>query len=382
MENPTDTPKTIIYLDQSVISNLEKLLDPEFPRREQVLKDPFWLELFTTLDRLLSLQLIVCPDSYYHRTESLLSAEFNALQDVYSHLSNDCTFHDEARILGRQLLVCFRNYLEGYPERESVIDVSEVVNGDLHAWQDRIRVTVPYRPAAGEKTMYGEQRAKLHSALVESFKQWQQDATPFSIAMEEEAQVFGRAILESFLHPQNKRNHFEWLLSPAVSLVFDMFKVLERYAVTNPFEQLQRVSQYLLSPHLLLRVPYVRLQSMLYASIARKAQAGRQSLPNEGTITDVTAISALLQYCKAMFVDREMAGYLREIPLKDEVAHFGTRIFSLRVKEKFLEYLQEIEERAGERHLKVVKMFYGERWLRPFLSLVAQGRRSRARGAK
>lgn len=46
MDNLTSTPKTIIYLDQFVISNITKLLDPEFPLRARVLKDPFLLEPF------------------------------------------------------------------------------------------------------------------------------------------------------------------------------------------------------------------------------------------------------------------------------------------------------------------------------------------------
>lgn len=95
MQNLTNTPKRIIYLDQGAISNIAKVLNPDFPRRERLLKsEPFWLELYKKLDRLRRLQLIVCPQSYLHLTESMISTEksFESLQYVYSYLSNGCHF--------------------------------------------------------------------------------------------------------------------------------------------------------------------------------------------------------------------------------------------------------------------------------------------------
>ena len=392
MDNLTNTPKKIIYLDQFVISNITKILDPSFPRREHLLKSqPFWLELYQKLDHLLKLQLIVCPDSYYHRTESLLSSDpdFDSLQDVYSYLSNDCTFQDDTMILRWQILHHFRNYLDGHPERERVIPVSEVVFGDLDEWQDRIRVTVPYRPEAGEVASLRDRRVKQHSSLEEVFKRWQLDRTSFKLSVQEEAQALGQAIMGVFfshlkqwmsfsLGLTTPQSPLEWLPPPAASLVYDMFRVLEEHYISDPMEQLKKVSEYLQSPHFL-RIPFVRISSMLYATIARKAQAGRRSPPNEGTITDVTAIATMLPYCQAMFLDKEMASYLREVPLKEEVERFGTRIFSLNSKADFLAYLDELEAKAGERHVRWIKLTYGPKWLEPFMDVVVYGKRRRER---
>jgi hypothetical protein len=387
VDNLTNTPKKIIYLDQFVISNITKILDPDFPRREHLLKkQPFWLELYKKLDRLIKLQLIICPDSYYHRTESLLSGDpdFDSLQDVYSHLSNDCTFQDDTMIMRWQLLHYFRDYMEGHPEREPVIPVSDIVHGDLDKWHDRFRVTVPYRSDANEVASLRSRREKLYGTVEEIFKKWQQDSTSFKLSVQEEALALGRAIIEVFSSYLTKwmaysfgleipKSPLELLPPPAVILVFDMFNILAEYKISDPMEQLKKVGVYLRSPHFL-RLPFVRLSSMLYAAIARKAPS-MKSPPNRGTTTDVTVIASVLPYCHAMFVDNAMAGYLREKQLQDEVARFGARIFSPRSKAAFLAYLDEIEYTADERHIKWVKMTYPSKWfVEPFMNVVVYGK--------
>jgi hypothetical protein len=392
VDNRTNTPKKIIYLDQFVISNITKILDPDFPRREHLLeKQPFWLELYKKLDRLLKLQLIVCPDSYYHRTESLLCGDpdFDSLQDVYSHLSHDCTFQDYTMILRWQLLHYFRDYMEGHPEREPVIPVSDVVHGELDKWHNRFRVTVPYRLDADEVASLRSQREKHYGTVEAIFKKWQQDSTSFKLSVQEEAQALGRAIIEVLSSYLTKWMRYSFglatpqspleLLPPStVLIVFDMFRILEEYKISERMEQFKTVGEYLRSPHFL-RLPFVRLSSMLYATIARKAPS-MKSPPNRGTTTDVTAIASVLPYCDAMFVDNGMAGYLREKQLRDEIARFGTQIFSPKTKAAFLTYLDEIESKAEERHIRCVRMTYPPKWfVEPFLNVVVYGKRRRER---
>src|SRR5205823_5481268 len=112
----------------------------------------------------------------------------------------------------------------------------------------------------------------------------------------------------------------------------------------------------------------------LFAAIARRAP-DMKAPPNIGTTTDVMIIAALLPYCHAMFVDKPMRGHLIDRPLSDEVARFGTRIFSSNSMADFLAYLDEIEAGASEQHLACVKMTYGEEWLEPFVGLIEWKRR-------
>lgn len=392
MNLPSGAPKTVIYLDQFVVSNITKALDPDYSRRDRLLREPSWLDLYKKLDRLLRLQLIVCPDSYCHRTESLLSGEpsFDSLQDVYSYLSNDCTFQDTISILRHQVLLHFRNYLEGHPELEPETSVDEVVSGELNEWQPSIAITVPYRSDAGEVSSLRSQREQQHRHLELAFKRWQEDSGGFESSVQGEAQSLGRAIIDGFFvyfkkcllfEAEPPQSPLEWLPPPAAQLVYDMIRVQEDFDIADPIEQLRRIGEYLGSAHFL-RVPFVRLSSMLYAALARKAEAGRRRPPSRGTITDVSAIASLAPYCQAMFLDKEMAAYLREAPLKDEIERFGTRIFSLNSRERFVAFLDELEENAGPPWAALVERVYGPDWLEPFLSVVVDGKERRSREEK
>jgi hypothetical protein len=382
--------KTIIYLDQFVVSGIVKALDPEFPRRERL--DPFWLELYKKLDRLLRLQLIVCPDSIFHQTESLLGGDstFDAYQDVYTYLSNGCTFYDEISILRWQIHAHFRDYLEGNPSREPSLYPKEVVYGSLNEWQNKIDVAVPHRFNTTEVAALRRRREQQHERIKVAFELWKDDATPFKKAVAEEALSFGRAVLGVFWEDMWKRLQntltgkfpltLEDLLpSPGANIVFELFRILhEEHGIDDIPEQLEKVTEYFQSHHIL-HVPFIRLSAMLYASIARKAQAGRRSEPNEGTITDVTAIASLLPYCDVMVVDNEMATYLREVPLRDEMKKFEAKIFSPNSKKDFLAFLEELEAKLSKGRVALVEHYYGRGWLEPYLDLVAHRKERRKR---
>lgn len=81
--------------------------------------------------------------------------------------------------------------------------------------------------------------------------------------------------------------------------------------------------------------------------------------PTKGFFSDVDVMSCLLPYCNAMLLDRECAGYWREI--QSSPKHrlpYGTRVFSLAAKDDFMAYLDEIEKSATEEHRKLVRDIY------------------------
>src|SRR5207244_3372567 len=53
--------------------------------------------------------------------------------------------------------------------------------------------------------------------------------------------------------------------------------------------------------------PYVRISSLLFAMLARRA-ANRQKPPKKHPFVDVEMIAAYLPFCDAMFIDKEMHG--------------------------------------------------------------------------
>lgn len=388
MQNRTNTPKKIIYLDQGAISNITKVLDPDFPRREQLLeKQQVWLELYKKLDRLRRLQLIVCPQSYFHLIESMISPEisFESLQYVYSYLSNGCNFDDPTAILDTQIQGHFIDYLSGHPERDRVIPVSMVTSGHLpDEWQDRFRAVVfdqlDPNTVANTKAL----REKQYKNIERAFALWRQEREACLLAVNEQVHSLGREMIEAYfsyftkwlaysLGLEQPNSPLDLFPPPSTILFTALFQILEGHGTSDIMEQLSKIHEYFQSLHIR-RVPFINLSSMLFAAIARRAP-DMKSPPNIGTTTDVMMIAALLPYCHAMFVDNPMRGHLIDQPLSDEVARFGTRIFSFNSMADFLANLDEIEAGASEQHLACVTMTYGEERLEPFVDLIVQWRR-------
>jgi hypothetical protein len=64
-------------------------------------------------------------------------------------------------------------------------------------------------------------------------------------------------------------------------------------------------------------VPYLRISTLLWAALARKAAVGGQRrAPTHGMMNDVKTVATVLPYCDAVFVDNELAGLLGEEPLR------------------------------------------------------------------
>lgn len=60
---------------------------------------------------------------------------------------------------------------------------------------------------------------------------------------------------------------------------------------------------------------------------------------------------------------------------------FGTKLFSARTGEAFLEYLADLERLAGGEHVRLVARIYGDDWSTPFRDLLIHERARQARPA-
>lgn len=85
---------------------------------------------------------------------------------------------------------------------------------------------------------------------------------------------------------------------------------------------------------------------------------------------DIDAVSAYSPFCDAMFVDKEIAHFASQRELKEELSG-KARLFSLREKNTFLEYLKSIETSAPAEHLALVADVYGPGWAKPFTELLS-----------
>jgi len=132
--------KKVIYLDQFVISNMMKSINDKIGKKQKVEK--VYLKLFEKLDRLVKLQIIVCPDSSFHRDESLLSF-YSAIKRMYEQLSHGVSFYDTSTIRRFQICEDFKHYLEDEnKDYKTNIDVNSVTMGNLCGWQSKMLISV------------------------------------------------------------------------------------------------------------------------------------------------------------------------------------------------------------------------------------------------
>ena len=123
--------KRIIYLDQFVISNMMKELDPADTNPHS-----FYRPLFEKLDRLSKLQLVVCPESPIQDYESAVDPRYEKFRTVFRQLSHGISFHDATTILHAQIMRAFKCLLtiarqihlgrKNFPESSMYNDIDAV----------------------------------------------------------------------------------------------------------------------------------------------------------------------------------------------------------------------------------------------------------------
>lgn len=374
--------KRIVYLDQFVLDNIVKALDPKHPKHEIVLKDPFWLELYKKLEVATRSQLIVCPDSFFHREESGPTGYFEAMQRIYEHFSGGSTFNDHDQITRQQICEHFDNYLKGHPEIEPTTEPEKIVHGELHEWHGRMHISVNAKPRDEEVTETNKAKAETYKRFLEVFERWKTDThKKFDDWYREENRGFATGTMQVI------RKHFERraqlpervargeelslndLFPPAsLGLIEAMQVTARRAGMTDLSEIMRKIGEYLFSENLD-HIPVLRIGSLLYAALADQAAHGRTKPPSQGVVVDVNMISSLMPYCEAIFVDKENAALLADNRVKNRLG-CNTRIFSLRNKEEFLQYLDEVIASASTEHTDHLNNYYGPSWQEPYMTIL------------
>lgn len=389
--------KRVLYLDQLLISNIAKLLDPDCRGHEEIKGQPFWLAAYASHSRTHRLQLIACPESTAHREESLVSKDppAESLCDVYEYFSSECRFEDPETVMRYQIVPDFDAWVQNKPTPTTLVERRMVVEGRLEDWDELLSIRANFAPRPTEAINLATSVRARHARLLAVFAKWQTTRPKFDTSFEAEARALGELVITSyqryFLRYQELQEELsrtgnlsedqlaEVLPPTAVHLLNEMATVLRDHGVSETEVGL-RIREYFQSERFL-QVPYVRLSSMLFASLARKAAAGQRREPSQGTYTDVATIAALLPFCDAMFLDREMAGLLKEEPLRGEVEKYGTRIFSKADEEAFLGYLRDLEAQCAPAQVDAAKDVYGPECLDPWMGMIESRKRDRARRA-
>lgn len=376
--------KKIIYLDQFVIDNFVKALDPKHPKHEKVIQDPFWLEAYKKLDVLSKAHLIVCPDSFYHQEESGPTTYFEDMQRMYEHLSGGVTFYSEEEIVQAQMEKHFLHFLQGKPTLFPTPDPSEIVIGELNEWHSHLRISINKKPQKEEVEKRIKQKEKGYQDFLNVFKRWQTErGKRFEDWYKEEHKGFVDGTILAISRFYQRRDEMvdkyvktgevdidAMLPPPSLTLIESLKNMARREGCPTDEEALKKVLEYLNSQYLDL-VPTLRIGTALYAVIAHQAANNNKKPPSPGVMVDVKMISGFLPYCDAMFVDDENTALLEDNRVKAKV-QYPTKMFSRRNKEAFLQHLDDLLANADPEHLELIKKVYGEDYLKPYTQILEQ----------
>lgn len=370
--------KKVIYLDQFVISNMMKAINDKLGKKQKV--DKVYLKLFEVLDKMVKLQLIICPDSEFHREESLLSF-YTAIKRMYEQLSYGNTFYDAATIRRFQLCEDFKSFLKTQKcDWKTSIDVDSILHGDRNEWQDRLLITVDSSIKQDEIELFRKSRLTIHENFKKVFEAWQKEKTkPYQTFFEEIASSYGTGITNRYVNSITQYFQASMGIKSLTTEDVHSFTGEESVLVSsllryfpdasNDAENLKTVITYLKSNRLE-HIPFNEIYSSLWAAIAYQAsRGGRTAVPNIGMFNDVEMVSTLLPYCDAIFVDKDMHSILNFAAVKKIASNYKTEFFSLTNIDDFFNFLKKIEGNTTQEHFQLVSSTYGEDWGTPFYEM-------------
>jgi hypothetical protein len=338
--------KKVLYLDQFAISDMMKSVNPTERAFKEKRVDPYWIELFRRLDSAAKLQLVVCPTSELHWSESMVTKGEPALRRIYEYFSGDAEFDDCEEIEFTQVEADVRAWLADPASPGPGLALSAATNGKRNDWWSLLTVSMGYQPEQLERL--GEyvraDRDELSGQLSKAFTTWQQIKPAFD-------------------------DQADWEFSTLERTRAPLVASALRRAEISDDQVVPRAREYFKTGRFR-NIPWVRLVCLLYAALARRAAGGQTTPPNRGTINDFKMVAYMLPYCDAILLDRYCHAYLREEPLRTELAKHRCRVYSADNRDDLLKYLDEHLNSCPKEQAELVRKVYGEDWTKPYESIL------------
>jgi hypothetical protein len=348
---PTLAPKRVLYLDQMAISNLLKTRLPahqhKFADNNPATHFGFWPRLLNQLERLVHLNLLVCPRSSVHELEAAFDDRLSGhLRSFHEQLAANVRFEHRLTVERFQLemsCVAWLNSCE--PE---ALGRGEIVRGPLDAWLDRFVVNAYYPVTPDEISQLRAERDRIDGGLQEAFVRWRDEGRrKFDALFGEQLDAYGPGFVSH---------------EDLSELKIGLRARMENHGVP-PAQWSEQINAFLRSeaPK---KTHVARIAAGMLGALAWRAGHNQLARPTQGLRADLRAISSYLPYVDAMFVDNECARLLKDAPLRDQLP-YSTRIFSIGSRDELLDWLTEIEDQAPPGHLDLVEHVYGPSWLKP-----------------
>ena len=371
--------KKIIYLDQFVVSNLMKLDNPGLQRGDRLVKETFWVDLRDLLMQLRKMQLICCPNSGSHEVESRISQFNDELKQTYEALSGAIHFYSFHEIGSHQIGELAVAWSENR-EPQFDFDPRGALTKDPHEWSERFYITFGNSPFVVPAELQ-QSRREVESHISWLFRDvWAKEKQTFKYWYDLERRGYQGYLCKAVMKSREERARVilafrpgvppsledaaRMMYSPEEALHESLRHIMqfprdgglrsldERNKLEKSFGDANRISE----------APFVKLQALMYASLAMRAASGQKELPNEGTATDIETVAHLLPYCDAMLMDNGCRSLLLDVPKELRPADVA-KVFSPNIREEFMTYLRSIRDSATPEHLAALREVYGEDYL-------------------
>jgi hypothetical protein len=367
--------KKVLYLDQFAISMLMKVLHPEHRQRVErrgAEEERYWRELFDRLERLIKLQVLICPRSDAHCEESLLGSQHEELRRIYEHLSGDVRFEEPGLVKDGQILRAFEAWL-GQRNRGPV-PRRHVLSGNIDGWTDKLQIEARLGDDREFVEEFRRARSERHQGLSRAVEVWRAgERLGFETYFQQEVAAYGEGVLRTYgLRLQEFAQVIEgrrapdedFLFPPRAQILIMQMKEKLREQGVEYEEEGSKLREFFAS-EAMAEVPFLRIAAGMFAAYAVKASLHQAPAADQGMVTDINFVSSYLPYCDALFIDNGAAQLLAEADAELGLGH-EAKVFSTRTRGELLEWLAELDEAVTEAHLKLVEQVYGPDWLRPY----------------
>jgi hypothetical protein len=367
--------KRIIYLDQCALGWMVRALgykaDPSTEKNPlQLPTHEKFLKAFERLDILNKKQLLVCPSSEFHFTETVILPHEYAepLRKINTLLSSTHHFQYASRKLVEQIIPHFQDWLEG---KTRTIDTSKShgISGRVDEWHMRINVVVKHKITKEEVQGVQDEKDQNHAALQSVYEQWRSSGmTTFEQFRISELLALGELIIQL-----RGGKSFEALPPPTSMLAIlvqavmfsDDFRRFAGYFFgvrehgdASVETREQKIREYFASG-IALQVPFLSLASGFIAQLAMRVAKNPDMKAKTSDIIDILFMSLLLPYSDAVLMEGKWQRALESEPLQSALS-FKAKVFSVDNMDKFFEYLNGIEATAPPHIMEKVKEVYGE----------------------
>lgn len=338
--------KKIVYLDQFFFSTAFRAGEQRFVKAAQRIR------------HLCDLQVLVVPFSSVHEDETHQWRGYGGknkedLMEFIKATSRGHEFAPAYDVERTQIIRAFQAFLAGRSP-EFTLEERDVVEGDIHEWDDYFRIDVGRY--IGDIELMRDLKRQSIEELVDAFDGWRKSTNTIDQDVALEIRAAGKGYLDAYFQYATRLAGGDYTAlfnSPIISTVVQhMLYCLPKE--TQPEERLRQVTSFFISRYFA-EIPYQWLSARMFATlkdmVKRGAYANREEAIQRlsGFFHDVKHIATYAPYCDAFIMDQPMAALVAD-PHVGLEKRYGVRVYSLNTWDGLLAWLDTVEAEMSDDH--------------------------------